>query len=173
VTSLLLANALLYAPSFGSFGGIGGGAPGQGICAEPEGADGVDKADLLEALDRAVALKGEEPPPTPGDPIPAPPQDPIPAPPTPIPPVPDHGCANCKLAELPIEDSYCKSKGHDCDNIFGPNESFQYDRRKYLFLCPDGKRYVYCSAWGLTRCCNEGSAAPKPLCVHKGHYRCP
>jgi hypothetical protein len=40
VTSLLLANALLYAPSFGSFGGIGGGAPGQGICAEPEGADG-------------------------------------------------------------------------------------------------------------------------------------
>jgi hypothetical protein len=165
VTSLLLANALLYAPSFGSFGGIGGGATVQGICPQPEGVDGVDKAHLLEALKRAAALKGEEPPPTPGDPIPAPP--------TPIPPVPDPGCANCKLAQDPIDDSYCMSKGTDCDNIFGPNESYLYERRKYLYRCPDGKHYVRCSGWGRTKCCSGGSAAPKPLCVHKGHYQCP
>jgi hypothetical protein len=180
VTSLLLANALLYAPSFGSFGGIGGGAPVQGICAQPEGADGVDKADLLEALERAAARSGEGPA---GEPAPIPTVPDKPGVqddlhvrhhgvPTPIPPLPDKGCANCEFLYDDIE-SYCMSKGEDCDGWFGWNESYLYERRMEFFVCPDGNRYVNCSEWGQTKCCNAGSAAPRPRCLYEGHITCP
>jgi hypothetical protein len=190
VTSLLLANALLYAPSFGSFGGIGGGAPVQGICAQPEGADKADLADLLEALDRAAARSGEGPA---GGPAPNPTAsdkpglqddlharhhgEPIPEDPTPIPPVPDPpvapGCEGCTFQERRI-DSHCQfKKGQDCDGFWWYNESYLYQRWLYFYECPDGKLYVDCSPWGEPGCCNGGLTAPKPDCRATGRTECP
>lgn len=88
-------------------------------------------------------------------------------------PVLKKGCSDCVLSDT-IMQTYCESRGTDCDGLFGWNESYAWQRSKFIYQCPPNSGwFVSCSEWIRTDCCNDGQEGlPNPACSHPGASPC-
>jgi hypothetical protein len=87
------------------------------------------------------------------------------------------GCEDCTLSDTIVE-TYCESRGSDCDGLIGFNESYKWTREKYIYQCgtpgqPGYGWYVECSTWVQSNCCDDGSEGlPPTACTHSGAAAC-
>jgi hypothetical protein len=87
------------------------------------------------------------------------------------------GCEGCTLSDTIVQ-TYCESRGTDCDGFWGMNESYKWTREKYIYQCgqpgqPGYGWYVECSTWVQEDCCDDGSEGlPPTSCTHEGAAAC-
>jgi hypothetical protein len=87
------------------------------------------------------------------------------------------GCEGCELSDTIVE-TYCESRGTDCDGLLGWDESYEWVREKYLYQCgtpgqPGYGWFVQCSTWAMDGCCNNGDEGLPPTnCTHPGAAGC-
>jgi hypothetical protein len=87
------------------------------------------------------------------------------------------GCEGCTLSDTIVQ-TYCESRGSDCDGLFGINESYLWTREKYIYQCgqpgqPGYGWFVECSTWALDGCCDDGTEGLPPTgCTHSGAAHC-
>lgn len=91
------------------------------------------------------------------------------------------GCEDCELVDW-LQEIYCELRpGFDCDGFWGWEESYHWQRIKFLFRCFDGETYswhVTCQTWrpwSTDPCCNNGQEGPPDDndCTWPGAEVCP
>jgi len=87
---------------------------------------------------------------------------------------PTYGCTDCMLSDT-IPQTYCESRGTDCDGLFGGwDESYNWVRSKLIYQCPPNNGFfVKCTPWIRAGCCDDGQEGlPNPACSYPGAGDC-